>query len=103
METQFYLVFSEREDGQKVWTARCLGCDAQLVGERSPAVVLLGVKGDVPPAQFETFKQTVRRAWDEARKSGSPIVYSNNMLNLAEVHTHGDLQRALEAHVCQPK
>jgi hypothetical protein len=96
--TKFYLVFDEREDGAKVWTARCGACDVQLVGERAREVTVLTVSKDVPPSQFEAFKQRVRHAWDEARKTGHPIAISDSSVKITKVPDRDGLERALEAH-----
>jgi len=98
MKTKFGLVFSERDDGTKVWAAECQGCGELLVGERYPQVTVLRVESGMPPSQFEQLKRIAAAAWDSARKNGHPVVIGDPRIEVEKTVDHGDLQRALEAH-----
>jgi hypothetical protein len=95
---RFDLKFDDRDDGTKVWAARCQDCDALLVGERYPQVTVVRVDESVPPAQFEQLKRMAAAAWDNARKTGHPVVVGDHRIVVDKTVDHGDLQRALEAH-----
>lgn len=96
MKMSFGLVFNERDDGVKVWSAECQGCGVSLFGERVSQVTV--VRADVHPVQFYQLKKMVALAWDDAKKTGHPIVINHPDIKVESVHDHGDLQRALEAH-----
>lgn len=101
MKTKFSLVFDVREDGTKVWVAECQGCGSLLVGERYPQVTLVKLAEHSPPVssvQFDGIKQQVRVAWEQARRTGNPIVVADNRFVVESINDNGDLQRALEAH-----
>jgi len=95
--TKFDLVFADRDDGTKVWSAKCHGCESVIVGERSPQVVVLRAEM-LTVFEFDRLKIMIREAWDAARKSGYPIAIPDPRIKLESVVDHGDLQRALEAH-----
>ena len=51
MKSHFNVVLDVRDDGTKVWSAKCLRCDAVLVGEQAnllPTIVIHGPP-DYPP------------------------------------------------------
>jgi len=98
MKTKFGLLFAERDDGTKVWSAECQDCGTVLVGERYPQVTVLRVDKSLPPAQFEQLKRMAAAAWENARKSGHPVVIGDPRVTVELTFDHGDLQRALEAH-----
>ncbi len=99
MRSQFDLRFDDREDGTKVWAARCIDCDATLVGERYPQVSILRVNiDDMPPSQFDQLKKAADAAWKHARENGTPVIIGDHRIVIDKTVDHGDLQRALEAH-----
>lgn len=101
MKTKFSLVFDVREDGTKVWAAECQRCGGMVVGELYPQVTLVKLAPGSPPlspSQFDQLRQMLRRAWDEARRTGTPIVIADDRFVVESVNDHGDVQRALEAH-----
>lgn len=97
MKTSFGLTFSERDDGVKVWSAECQGCGALLFGERVSQVTVVRTAGH--PGRFKELKEMAALAWDNAKRTGHPIVIGGPDIKVESVHDHGDLQRALEAHV----
>jgi len=98
MKTKFGLLFAERDDGTKVWSAECQDCGTVLVGERYPQVTVLRVDKSLPPAQFEQLKRMAADAWKRARETGSPVVVMGHTIEVDAVPDNGDMQRALEAH-----
>lgn len=99
--TQFGLTFDEREDGTKVWTAKCWNCETMLMGERNPPVTVISLREGaepLPPSQFDQFKFMVNKAWEHARSTGRPIVVGDDRFEVKSVPDNSDLQRALEAH-----
>lgn len=98
MKTRFGLVFDERDDGVKVWSAECQGCGTMIVGELSPQVVVVQTAEPMPTAQFEQLKAVIGKAWDYAKRSGYPILNGVPGVKIESTIDHGDLQRALEAH-----
>lgn len=101
MKTKFGLVFDDRDDGTKVWSAECQGCGALIVGERYPQVTVISLREGSPPmspVQFDQFRQQARAAWEQTRKTGAPIVIADDRVVVASTHDSGDLQRALETH-----
>lgn len=105
MKTKFSLVFSERDDGTKVWAAECQGCGELLVGERYPQVTVLRVSSGMSTPQFEQLMRMAAATWDSARKSGHPVVIGDPRIEVEKTVDHGDLQRALETHAdaCLPR
>jgi hypothetical protein len=101
MKTKFGLVFNERDDGTKVWSAECQGCGTVLVGEWYPQVTVIGVKEGSSPLSAADFSSLIKQSsatWDRARKTGSPVILGDDRFEIKSTHDHGDLQRALEAH-----
>lgn len=98
MKTTFYVTLDVRDDGTKVWVAKCHRCDAVIVGEQCAPITIVTASEHIPSSQIATLNREVRRAWEEARKTGNPIVVPYPYLEVSTVPDHG-LQRALDAHV----
>ena len=100
MKTEFNVVLDTREDGTKVWSAKCRRCDAVLVGEQAHEVPIIQVKRHMPASQFEDFVRQLRKKWEEARKTGTPVAMlgDEDDIEVITLPDHG-LQRALDAHV----
>lgn len=101
MKMKFGLMFDARDDGTKVWAAECQKCGALLVEERYPQVTVVAlVPGaePIPLSQFTEVRQRIHHAWDQARRTGNPIVIMDDRFMIASTNDCGDLQRALEAH-----
>jgi hypothetical protein len=100
----FNIVLDTRDDGTKVWSAKCLRCDAVIVGESAHSIPIVKILVPIPPSQMEQVRRQVRDAWEMARKTGNPVVLPDNTVEVESLPDHG-LQRALDAHIdsCMPK
>lgn len=98
MKTKFSLVFDDRDDGTKVWSAECQRCGGLVVGERYAQVTVLRVSPEMPTSQFEQIKEMARGAWNHARETGFPVIIGDSRIEVDKTIDSGDLQRALEAH-----
>jgi hypothetical protein len=103
MKSTFMVTLDTRDDGTKVWVAKCQRCDAMLVGESAHSIPIVKVVVPVPPSQMEQFRRQVTAAWELARKTGNPVVLPDRTVEIEPMPDHG-LQRALDAHVenCMP-
>lgn len=102
MKSHWNVVLDQREDGTKVWTAKCLKCDAVLVGEHAHPVPIIKVIGppDHPPMSpiaMDSLRRQAVKSWEDARKTGNPIVVPDHRIEILTIPDHG-LQRALDAH-----
>lgn len=104
MKFHFNVVFDTRDDGTRVWSAKCLHCDAVIVGEVSSDVPVIQATENVPPSAIGTLNRQVKHAWLDAKKTGTPFVIPNPHFEVITLPDHG-LQRAIDAHIeaCKPK
>lgn len=98
MKANFNIVLDTRDDGVKVWMAKCLRCDAVIVGESAGDVPVLKSLTYLAPAQVTAINKQARSAWLDAKKNGVPFVIPTPDFELVTLPDHG-LQRALDAHV----
>lgn len=91
------VVLDEREDGTKVWSAKCLRCDAVLVGEHAHPIPVVTLEDNVPPSQFDNLRRQLKTAWEKSRATGEPIIVPDRSITISTIPDHG-LQRALDAH-----
>lgn len=100
MKAEFRLLFDERDDGTKVWSAKCQGCGTALVGELYPPVTVVSLRPDSAPLfePVDSVRFMIKKAWETARAAGTPIFIPDDRFVVSTVPDSGDLQRALEAH-----
>lgn len=98
MKFHFNIVLDTRDDGTRVFTAKCLRCDAVIVGEVNTNIPVVQATTHVPPQAIPTLNRQVRAGWIDAKKNGVPFVIPNPDFEVITLPDHG-LQVALDAHV----
>ena len=104
MKSHFNIVLDTRDDGTRVWSAKCLRCDAVLVGESAPPIPIVEFTRPYPPVTLEAARKQLHTLWERSRKTGAPLVLPYDTVEIVTMPDHG-LQRALDAHceACEPR
>lgn len=98
MKFQFNVVLDTRDDGTRVFTAKCPRCDVVIVGEVATGIPVVQAKHHFAPSQVGTLTKNVQRAWLDAKERGVPFVVPTPDFEVVTLPDHG-LQHALDAHI----
>ena len=89
---------SWREVGGAVtWSATCERCGAELDVDAGTAVTLVRAV-NIPREQFAAFAEEVQRRWEEASRTGRPIVAMAEHVDVQQQLAPTTLDRALADH-----
>ncbi len=87
-----------RDDGTRVFTAKCFHCDKVIVGDASSWAPVVQAVNPIPPNQQQRIPGEVRKAWLSAKEGGYPFTLPTPDLAIVTWPDHG-LQHALNAHI----
>lgn len=94
----FNVMLDTRDDGTRVFTAKCFHCDAVIVGEATSWAPVVQAMNHLPPQQQQKLPSEVRKAWLAAKEGGFPFTLPSPDLAIVTWPNHG-LQHALDAHI----